>query len=167
MTSNSDFEGKMSESELLFSSCCRAKCNTTVCFRSVVEQSAAKHDVSEVLLSKVQQNIMFLEVLSSKVQQNSDLGGAEEKSAATHRVFRGVAEQSAAKHRVFDHPVTPEQPIRASSASEAGFVDRCSVFESCFLGSVDRCGVFEGQEVTPEARFLGFVDTCSVFEQFW
>ena len=75
--------------------------------------------------------------------------GAVEQSAAKHNVFRGVAEQSAAKHRVFDRPVTPEQPIRASSASEGGFVDRCNVFERCFLGFVDRCGgaIYQGWEM--------------------
>ena len=109
------------------------------------------------------------------MQQNTDFSKQDaakhyisrsvvEQSGAKHNVFRGVAEQSAAKHRVFDRPVTPEQPIRASSASEGGFVDRCSVFEGRFLGFVDRCDVFEGQEVTPEARFLGFVDRCNVFE---
>ena len=80
---------------------CRTKCSNTLRFRSIVEQSAAKHCVFYVF-----------ELLSSKVHQK-------------HDVFQSVVEQSAAKHNVLERPVTPEQPIRVRCSKTPRFWRCC------------------------------------------
>ena len=189
VTSNSDFEGKMSESELVFSRCCRAKCNKTLCFRSVVEQSAAKHDVLDVLSSKVQQNIMFLEVLSSKVQQNTHFSRCCRAKCSKTLCFSTCCPAKCSKtscpwqpsdsgavyssiqclRRWICRQVQCFRRPRNDSRELFSWICRhLQCFQMILVISVILVvlGRLGWSWVVSGSRFLGFVDRCNVFERF-
>ena len=101
VTSNGDFEGKMSETELVFSRCCQAKCNTIQYFQNVVEQSVTKNDALDMLLSKVLHNTLFL---STRWLRSSKF----KRQVALQAMILSAQWRRSSQ---FEHPVDPEQPI--------------------------------------------------------